>query len=225
MEVKLNIKPIDFNFGDYLSQGFEILKKNYGKYLGAFLITILMSIIPFCALLAFGNFYKFCHKTFNGEHSKASDIFNFEDFLTYFYLQLIIFGAIIVFEIPLLLIIFLSHQASESFSFLIPIYALGLVIFSFYFIIKGFYMPALISVANVKDVKTAWKMSQTMTSGNAWNILLFAFVISFLSQIGIILCFIGVLLTLPYNYVCQFLAYEDAIKQIQFDEIEEIGTI
>jgi hypothetical protein len=225
MDIKLNIKPIDFSFGDYLSQGFEILKKNYTGFLGAFLITILMSIIPFCALLAFGNFYKFCHKTFRGEPAVATEIFNFDDFLPYFYLQLIIFGAVLLFEIPLFLIIFLTRQGSESFSFLIPIYAIMLVIFSIYFFLKGFYMPALISGANVKDLRTAWNMSKTMTKGNGWNILLFAFVISFLSQIGIILCFIGVLLTLPYHYICQFLAYDDAIKQIKYDEIKEVGTV
>ena len=224
METKLNVKEIDFNFSDYLSQGFTVLKKNYGKYLIAFLLTLLMSIIPFCALLAFGNFYKFCHKTFKGEPAEATEIFNFDDFLPYFYLQLIIIGAIILFELPLFLIIFLTRQGPQSFSFIIPIYAIALVIFSFYFILKGFYMPALISVAKVKDIKTAWAMSKKMTSGNILFIFLFAFVISFLSQVGIVVCFIGILFTLPYSYVCQFIAFDDAINQLRFDEIKEIGS-
>ena len=227
METKLNITPIDFKFSDYLSQGFEILKKDYGKFLGAFLITVLMSIIPFCSLLAFGNFYKFSHKTFKGEQTSASDIFNFDDFLPYFYLFLIVIGAILVLEIPILLIAFSASNTADSLSpltFVIPFYVVLLVAIIFYFTLKGFYIPALISVVGIKDIKTAWKMSNQMTKGNLLFIFLFTLVVSFLSQIGIILCFIGVLLTLPYSYICQFLAFDDAINKIKYDDIQEIGS-
>lgn len=227
METKLNAKSIDFKFNDYLTQGFEILKKNYAKYLGAFLIIVLMSIIPFCGLLAFGNFYKFCHKSFKGEATKASDIFNFDDFLPYFYLQLIIFGGVLIFEIPIIIFSFFAHHLAENatfFSILIPIYFLALFTVIFYFLITGFYMPAIISLLGIKDLNTAWNMSKKMTKGNGLKILLFAFVISFLSQVGVVLCFVGILLTLPYNYICQFLAYDDAINQIKYDDIQEIGT-
>lgn len=227
MEIKLNIKKIDFKFGQYLSQGFEILKKDFGKFFVAFLFTIIMSIIPFCGLLALGNFYKFSRKTFKGQQAEASEIFNFDDFLPYFFLQLIIGGGIFVLYIPVMLFAALGSQMGDSstiMSILIPIYMIAFIAVIFYFVIKGFYMPALISVGKVKDLKTAWNMSKTMTTGNEWMIFLFAIVTSFLSQLGIILCGIGILLTLPYNYVTQFLAYDDAIDQISYDEITEIGS-
>ncbi|KIA89291.1 hypothetical protein [Kaistella jeonii] len=227
METKLNLKPIDFKFSQYLSQGFEILKKDFGKFFVGFLFTIIMSIIPFCGLMALGNFYKFSRKVFKGEPAEASEIFNFDDFMPYFILQLIIIGAILVLEIPIIIVSVFGSQLGDSFSslgFLIPIYMIGLLVFLFYFLIKGFYIPALISVARVKDLKTAWNMSKEMTTGIGWNILLFVIVVSFLSQLGIILCGIGIFLTLPYNYVTQFLAYEDAINQITYDEIKEIGS-
>ncbi len=226
MEIKLNSKPIDFKFSQYLSQAFEILKKDFGKFFLGFIFTLIMSIIPFCSFLAIGNFYKFSRKVFKGEPAEASEIFNFDDFMAYFYLMLIVFGAIIVLEIPIILSSIFASQfgnSMESFYYLFPIYMIGLMAVIFYFIIRGFYIPALISVGRVKDLKTAWNMSKEMTKGNGWNILLFFFVVSFLSQLGIIACGIGVLLTLPFSYVAQFLAYDDAMDQIQFDEIKEIG--
>lgn len=226
MDTKLNSKPIDFKFSQYLSQAFEILKKDFGKFFLGFIFTLIMSIIPFCSFLAIGNFYKFSRKVFKGEPAEASEIFNFDDFMAYFYLMLIVFGAIIVLEIPIILTSIFASQfgnSMESFYYLFPIYMIGLMAIIFYFIIRGFYIPALISVGRVKDLKTAWNMSKEMTKRNGWNILLFFFVVSFLSQLGIIACGIGVLLTLPFSYVAQFLAYDDAIDQIQFDEIKEIG--
>ena len=227
METKLNIKPIDFKLSQYLNQGFEILKKDFGKYFVAFLFTMIMSIIPFCGLLALGNFYKFCRKSFKGEHAEASEIFNFDDFMPYFYLQLIIIGAVIVLEIPIIFIGVSASHTGDSLSpltFLIPFYIAAFIIFAFYFMVKGFYIPALISLGKVKDLKIAWNMSKEMTNGNMLNIILFAIVISILSQLGFILCIIGILLTLPYQAVTQFLAYDDAMNQISYNEIEEIGS-
>ena len=227
METKLNIKQIDFKFSQYLNQGFEIFKKDFGKFFVAFLFVILMSIIPFCGLLALGNFYKFSRKIFKGQSAEPSEIFNFDDFLPYFFLQLIIIGGMFVLYIPLFIFAALGSQMgdpSTMMAILIPIYAIALVAVIFYLTIKGFYIPALISVGKVKDLKKAWNMSKTMTTGNEWMILLFAIVVSFLSQLGIILCGIGILLTLPYNYITHFIAYDDAIDQMSYDEITGIGS-
>lgn len=227
METQFNIRPIDFKLSQYLSAGFEILKKDFGKFFVAFLFTIIMSIIPFCGFLALGNYYKFCRKIFKGQSAEASEIFNFDDFMPYFILQLIVIAGVIVLEVPVLFVTFFSIHGDDSVNPIIgflPIYVIGLLVIMFYFMIRGFYIPALISVANIKDLKTCWKMSKDMTKGNGWNILLFLFVASILGQIGIILCFIGVLITLPYYYITIFLSYDDAISQITYDEIKEIGS-
>ena len=227
METKLNIKAIDFKFSQYLSQGFEILKANFGKFFVGFIFTLILSIIPFCGLMALGNFYKFSRKVFRGEPAEASEIFNFDDFMPYFLLNLIIIGAVLVLEIPIIITSIFAGQLGDSLSYMgvfVPIYMLSLLVVIFYFFVRGYYIPALISVGRVKDLKTAWNMSREMTAGNGWNILLFIIVASIVSQLGVILCGIGILLTLPFSYVAQFLAYDDAINQISYDEIAELGS-
>ena len=56
------------------------------------------------------------------------------------------------------------------------------------------------------------------------TILLFAIVTSILSQIGILACGIGVLITMPFMYAANYFAYEDGLQQIEYDEITEIGS-
>ena len=65
MNVNLTPKPINFKFGEYINKGFELLKKDFGGVFVGFLVTFLMSIIPFCGILAMGNFYKYLRKLKN----------------------------------------------------------------------------------------------------------------------------------------------------------------
>jgi uncharacterized membrane protein len=45
--VKINAKPVNFKLGDYISDGYEFYKANFGNLLGAFFLAMIMSIIPF----------------------------------------------------------------------------------------------------------------------------------------------------------------------------------
>ena len=92
-----------------------------------------------------------------------------------------------------------------------------------YFVLKGFYIPALITFKDVTDIKTAWNASKIMTKDNLLSIFLFSLVVGVLSQVGVIACGIGVLVTLPFMYAANYFAYEDAMNQIERDEISEIG--
>lgn len=224
--MKINAKPIDFKFNDYLSKGYELLKNNFGNILLAGLFCMIMSIIPFCGLLGAGNFYKYCRKISKGEAASPSDIFNFDDFMPYFIYMLIIFAAILVIYIPFIIVIpFANHDGGSSsglpffvFPYMIVVYIVIVV-----FALKAFYIPALISLGGVKDIKTAWNMSKIMTKNNLLSIFLFSLVVGFLSQLGVILCGIGLLITIPYLYTTNYFAFEDAMKQIEHDEIMEIG--
>lgn len=219
----INAKPVNFKLGDYINQAFELMKKNLGGFVVAFLFCMIMSCIPFCAILAVGNFYKYCRKIHRGENPPASEIFNFDDFTPYLKLQLILLGFFMLMYVPLLFIIpWGGRQAELSpvMSILFSVYILALICVIYYFTIRGFYVPALMSLRNVTSVKTAWQMSKTMTKGNFLNILLFTIVVSLCAQVGVLACFVGMFVTLPFAYVGHYFAFDDALNQLENDSLK-----
>lgn len=228
MNVNLTPKPINFKFGEYINKGFELMKKDFGSIFVGFLVTFLMSIIPFCGYLAMGNYYKYLRKLNKNQNPSAGEIFDFKDFMPYFILQLIVLGGIFVLYLPLLFMIpAAAYMGSEDGTTSFPIfffpYLLIFYVVVFYFLLKGYYIPALISFKGITDIKTTWNISKVMTKGNLLNIFLFSLVVSILSQLGVLACVIGLFLTLPFMYAANYFAYEDAIQQIEYDEITEIG--
>ena len=225
----LNPKQVDFKFGEYISQGFELFKKDIGGFVLAGFFTMIMSIIPFCSFLAIGNFMKYCRKVNKGQQASASEIFNFDDFMAYFILNLMLIGFMFALMIPYFVIIFMSKSMESGGGAGIMSMILFLLMFAaifalYYFMIKGFYIVPLISLENKKDLKENWNISKIMTANNLLIIFLFALVASFIGQLGVILCGIGIFLTLPVTYTMYYMAYEDGLNQIKIDEIEEIGV-
>lgn len=226
-----NVKPINFKFNEYFNQGFEDFKKDFGDYLAAFIFTFLIAFIPFCSFLAIGNFFKFCRRKREGKNPATSEIFNFEDFMPYLTLQLILFGLMIVAYIPIMILggigAFLNDGGNEGASLISAtfgiLFILLLTLALFYLSIKSFYMIGLISLEGIKEFKTAWEMSKKMTKTNFLNILLFYIIVGFISQIGVLACVIGILLTAPLSYIMRYHAIEDGIQQIKQDELQEIG--
>ncbi|MDR6515082.1 hypothetical protein [Chryseobacterium camelliae] len=225
--MQLNVKPVNFDFSKYLNGGFELYKNNFGNILLAYFFCFIMNIIPFCGILGMGNLYRYMHKLRKGEPSAPGDIFDFGDFVPYFILQLIVFAGIILIYLPMMLVGFIAGAAdgepSPVFAAIMIPYMLIIMVVFVIVALKAFYMPGLISIAGVKDVKTAWKMSTTMTKNNLLSIFLLVIVTSILGQLGILLCGIGIFLTIPFVYTSNYMAIEDALQQIQHDEITEIG--
>jgi uncharacterized membrane protein len=225
--MKTSVKPVNFKLSEYISNGYEFLKNNFGDIFVAFLLCLLMSIIPFCGLLAVGNFYKYCRDLKAGRQVSTGDIFNFDDFMPYFILQLILIGGILLLYIPMIIMMPImansNGEPSAAMIFFIP-YMIILYIALVIICLKGFYIPAVVSLGGVKDIKTAWNMSVTMGKGNLLSIFLFTIVISIIAQLGILACGIGLLFTLPLLYTSHYFAFEDAMQQIEHDEIKEIGS-
>jgi len=223
--IKINAKPVNFKLGDYISNGYEFYKANFGSLLGAFLLAMIMSIIPFCGLLAVGNFYKYCRDLRAGKNVSAGDIFNFDDFTPYFLIQLVLFAGVMAIYIPMLFMVpmIADRDPSAGLPVVFIIYMIFVYIAILIVCLKGFYMPALISLGRIIDIKEAWKISSVMTKGNLLFIFLYSLAVGFLSQLGIIACFIGLIFTIPFAYASHYFAYEDALKQITNDEIQEIG--
>ena len=219
-------KPVEFKFGEYFNKGFELFKKDMGTFILAFIFVLIMSLIPFCGFLGIGNFLKLARKINHGQQASASEIFNFDDFVVYLKLFGILFLGVLILEIPLFLFIPKTDQgATPEFPVAFFIFMVAFIIALYYFLLKAYYMVALISLENVKSIKEAWNISKEMTKGNLLMLFLFAMVTSFIGQIGIIACGIGLLISLPLTYVLQYVSYEDGIQQIKVDELEEIGKI
>ena len=219
-------KPVEFKFGEYFNKGFELFKKDMGTFILAFIFVLIMSLIPFCGFLGIGNFLKLARKVNYGQRTSASEIFNFDDFIVYLKLFGILFLGVLILEIPLFLFIPKTDQgATPEFPVAFFIFMVAFIIALYYFLLKAYYMVALISLENVKSIKEAWNISKEMTKGNLLMLFLFAMVTSFIGQIGIIACGIGLIISAPLTYVLQYVSYEDGIQQIKVDELEEIGKI
>ena len=219
-------KPVEFKFGEYFNKGFELFKKDMGTFILAFIFVLIMSLIPFCGFLGIGNFLKLARKINHGQQASASEIFNFDDFVVYLKLFGILFLGVLILEIPLFLFIPKTDQgATPEFPVAFFIFMVAFIIALYYFLLKAYYMVALISLENVKSIKEAWSISNVMTKGNLLMLFLFAMVTSFIGQIGIIACGIGLIISVPLTYVLQYVSYEDGIQQIKVDELEEIGKI
>ncbi|NIF07281.1 hypothetical protein F3J23_17820 [Chryseobacterium sp. Tr-659] len=231
MKVILTPKPVNFKLGEYINKGFEFLKKDFGDIFVAFLVCLIMSIIPFCGLLAVGNLYKYLQKRSRNQPASSGDIFDFKDFMPYLILQLIVFGGVLLLYIPLIIVMALTGAMSDGGNeanpmvmlFMFP-YLFLIIAAIYYFVLKGFYIIPLISLKGINDIKQAWNISKVMTKGNLLSIFLFSFVVSLLAQVGILACGIGIFLTIPFLYTANYFAYEDAIEQIERDEITEIGS-
>lgn len=225
------VKPVNFRFGDYISNSFELYKNNFGQLFLGFIFVMILSIIPFCSYMAIGNYFKLCRKIKNGEHAEASEIFNFDDFSKYIILQLIIFGAVIGMIIPIMFFMPVisafenGGDPSPIFMMFFFIYYFAILAVIIYFSTRLFYIIGLISLLKIDDLNTAWKMTSTMVKGNYLQIILFSIIISIIGQIGIIACVIGVFLTLPIYYIAFYYSNEDGIDQITVKDQNEVGNL
>ncbi|WDF47215.1 hypothetical protein PQ459_01740 [Chryseobacterium sp. KACC 21268] len=226
MQAQLKPRKVDFNLGIYISQAIDLMKKDFGTVLLSFIFAMILGIIPFCGLMAIGNFYKVCYKLDKGIPAKADEVFNFDDFMPYFIFQIYMIGAFFLILIPFAFIGIFSDNDGIVSGFVRGIgmvYILGVYFVIIYFLLQAFYIPALITFKNIKDLKIAWNISKIMSKGNLWQILFFSIVASFLSQLGILACGIGLIFTLPFLYVSHYFAFKDGLAQIEYDDITEIG--
>lgn len=214
-----NSRTVNFRFSDYISEGYKLYRDNFGAIVMASLCMFIMSLIPFCSLLAFGNFSKFMKRLKDGQSPDPSEVFNFDDFTPYFKLFLILIGIIFVIELPLFVIIYGFSNEMENPSPLFFICYIGYMLFLFaavYILMaKAFYMPYLISIKKITDIQEAWRTSSQLGTSNILIIIGFILVTSMLAQLGIFLCLIGIVLTLPFHYAAMYVAAEDGVRQAE----------
>lgn len=222
----LNVKEYDFNIGKYLSRGTELFKKDIGGFIVATLLLFVISFIPFCSILGLGNFYKICKKVDEGQQVSAGDIFDFTDFVVYLKLFLLIFAICIVVMIPiqLTLVPFLlaadveGGQVSDAGAALLAggmgLWIMLIMIVFMIFSISMYFIQPLISLYRITSVREAYRLSWKIARKNFFMIFLFSIVVGIISQLGIIVCGIGILFTIPLGICMKYAAYKDVLESL-----------
>ncbi|MCT2408367.1 hypothetical protein NZD88_12520 [Chryseobacterium antibioticum] len=222
----LNVKEYDFNIGKYLSQGTELFKKDIGGFIVATLLLFVISFIPFCGILGLGNFYKICKKVDEGQQVSAGDIFDFTDFVVYLKLFLLILAICIVVMIPiqLTLVPFLlaadveGGQVSDTGAALLAggmgLWIMLIMIVFMILSISMYFVQPLISLYRITSVREAYRLSWKIARKNFFMIFLFSIVVGIISQLGMIVCGIGILFTIPLGICMKYAAYKDVLESL-----------
>ncbi|HAY3537946.1 hypothetical protein HZP95_04240 [Elizabethkingia anophelis] len=211
------------NIGNAFSDGLALFKKDTGTILINYLLTIIMGMIPLCSLLGLGNFYKACRKIENGEKTDSGDIFNFDDVIPYLIFAGIMIFGVLALLIPVEVVILVSavltekNQGQAHVFVLIMIIAV-LIIFAIAMVVSSvmYYYVAVVALFGVKDFSNAFKISWKLFKKNALSSILFSIMISMITSVGILLCGVGILLTLPLAICMRYAATKNIM--IRFEE-------
>jgi hypothetical protein len=219
-------KGYDFNIGKYVSQGTELFKKDIGGFIVATLLLFVMSFIPFCGILGLGNFYKICKKVDEGQQVSVGDIFDFTDFVVYLKFFLLIFAVCMVVMIPIQLslvpLLFAADadggNISDGTAALLAggmgLWFLLIIALIFAISISMFFVQPLISLYRMTSVREVCRLSWRIARRNFFKIFLFSIVVGFISQLGVIVCGIGVLFSIPLGICIKYAAYKDVLESI-----------
>lgn len=221
----LNDKPqnITFDIGRYISDGIQLFKKNPGDIIIAFILAMLFSIIPFFSLLAVGNFYKICRDIDTTGKADVGKIFNFDDFGAYFKFFILIFA--IVFLSAMIIPVFfvpgamlrgddgeLSNVGASLLAGGFGIFFIAYFIFFLVLSIGLYYFIPLVALKKSYSVRanisTSWKLAKK----DFFSILIFTIIVGFLSQIGLLACGIGLLITVPIGLCMRYKSFEKVIN-------------
>lgn len=202
-----------FDLGEYLNRGWELVKQEIGAYIGftaiVFFGAMIISLIPFIGSLAlmivgppiYAGFFIYTRKVATGEERSFNDFFSGFDMTLQLVLLGLVSGILIGFGFVLLIIpgIYLA---------IAYMLANQLVIFQ-----KMEFWPAM-------------EASRKIVTKNWGNFFLLALVMGLISLAGTLVLFIGLLLAIPYVYCIMYAAYEDIVGfdgSDMMDKIEEIG--
>ncbi len=226
----------EFRFGEYLSQGFDILKQNIGGFIGFtliyFMISYILALIPFLGGIVNSLIVSPCLMA--GAFIVANLIntnqkFEFSNFFDGFkklekiaiaslLMNLVILAALI----PMILVI-LAMGLSGLFVdfFLYPEQWIGsrefFPIWIFIFTAPAIYLSVAYSwmipliVFYDLDPWPALETSRKIITKQWWWVFAFIFVLGLLMVFGVILLFVGFLFAFPLFFCSQYAAFADVM--------------
>lgn len=228
----------NFDFGKYISDGFNIFVKEwlmFSLYGLVSLLIILFSAVTvvgilFVAMPTMLGFSIATEKVERGERLEFNDFFGaFKNLGNYAVLMLIIIGITILLYTPFLLffIIIEAGKGSDGLAAVAGIF----IMFYYLFIYVAMYAlqasvifaPYLIHYGNYSGLD-AFKTSIKLFKKQPWWILLFVFVVGMISGIGYIACIIGVFASMAAGAIMNYAMVKDVLMNAEHSEIDQIGN-
>lgn len=238
-----------FELGDYISQGFDIFKKNIGGFVGytlvSGLIIIVAGIIPLINFFAYlvlvpvltVGYYLAAHRLARGERVDFGDFFKGFDHTGQLILWfLMILVAVFIIMIPAGIAMFstvstlseidpLDYADNPFWIYsLIPWWVFLLYLPVIYLGVSWRWAPMFI-IFNNMNFWDAIMMSHRITAKNWWMQLLFCIILYILGNIGILVLFIGILFSYPAVACMDYAAFAHVTQlnkeEISTDNLEE----
>lgn len=230
-----------FDFGKYISDGFEIFKKEWLMFSLYGLVSLFLIILSLMTIIG-AFFFLFplmlgysvaAEKVERGEPLEFKDFFGaFKNYDKHAILTLCLMAFFIILYIPMILFIVLMDLSSGYGDANAVGAVMGIFMVFYYlifyvaiFFIQGsmIFAPYLIhygGYSGMDAIKTSYKVFKKQ-----WiMILLFVLVIGLLSSVGYIACFIGVFASMAAGYLMQYAMVKDVLMQSTYSEIDQIGN-
>jgi hypothetical protein len=176
-----------FRMGEYLNFAFAVLQKDPLKFFAYGFISAVIAGVPFLVYPAYAGFFIVADKIKKGEPYVFEDFFGgFKDKIGPLIIASIV-AQLLIF-VGLLLCILPGIYLAIAWSFAIP----------FVLFYTGDFWQAL-------------ELSRKVITKNWFGFFALVLVAALLSGLGVILCFVGIFLTLPIFYLSIYAAYEDVV--------------
>lgn len=234
----------NFRFGDYVSQGFNLVAKNVGLFvvytLVFFVLVMITAIIPFFNILALPfvvpalmtGFFIAAHRTARGENLQFSDFFKGFDKVMPLGITFILQALIgVLASLPGLIMIIGALGFTILSMFDNPdmsLFGLGAMTGTFFIgILLAMFAGLFVSTSYAFSLMLVWfydlspwqamETSRKLAWKNFLILLVFLIVVQIISSVGMMLLFIGALFTVPAGICMVYAAFAD-ITGLEEDE-------
>lgn len=214
----------NFEIGDYISQGWEIFKKEWLTFsiygLLTFFIIVLSAITIigpiFVVYPLLIGFVKGADRVQRGENLSLGDMFTgFDKTGKLAMLVVLPLLIMVIMYLPILVLSFLS-QGSESMQgvLLLVSAVLGLLIMAaaILFNLALFYAPYLVYFGDYEPME-ALKTSFKLSKKQPLMVIAFIIIIGFINQLGMFLCGIGLFSSMALGYICYYPMLKDVLMK------------
>ena len=226
----------DFNFADCINQGFKIVNKNIGGFIGYaliyFAITGVLNLIPiiggivqlFTSPPLIVGFYIVAQKIRKEEHYEFGDFFKGFDFFRPLVGASLLAGLILLFTfVPMGIIIFLLGDMMEN-----PVtddlsgVAIGLIslfMFPIIYLITAYNWSSMLIIFHGYSALESMKMSRKLITKRWFLIFGYLILISLIGIAGVLLVGIGMLYTVPVFMCANYVVFHEVTKGEEIDDV------